>query len=367
MKTAYFDLARTLSNDDLIAQVTRLAARERGTTAELIAHLAELDARKLHVKAGYTSLFVYCRDALLLSEHEAYNRIEVARAARRYPLIVDLLAEGAIHLTTARLLIPQLTEENHARVLEEARGLKKPAVQELVARLAPAPDVPTSIRKLPSPAPMPTPPAASTPTPCPTPASPAPAAAPTPTPPTRAARAEVKPLSPDRYEFQLTISGDTLEKLRMAKDMLRHALPSGDDAAVLDRALTALLVELTKRKFAATDRPRASKGVASGSRQVAAEVQRAVFLRDRGRCAYVGPGGRRCDTRAFLEFHHCDPYAQGGRATVDNIELRCGPHNREEWRQADVRPLEADWHARQVREVREPRDGREVRLGPAPT
>ena len=59
-------------------------------------------------------------------------------------------------------------------------------------------------------------------------------------------------LSPDRYKLQLTIGGDTLEKLRLAKDMLGHAIPSGDEAAILDRALTVLLVELAKKKFADT-------------------------------------------------------------------------------------------------------------------
>ena len=67
-----------------------------------------------------------------------------------------------------------------------------------------------------------------------------------------APRAAVTPLSPDRYKLQLTIGGDILEKLRLAKDMLSHAIPSGDDAAVLDRALTALLVDLARKKFADT-------------------------------------------------------------------------------------------------------------------
>ena len=56
------------------------------------------------------------------------------------------------------------------------------------------------------------------------------------------------PLSPDRYKLQLTISGDLLDKLRCAKDMLSHVNPSGDDEAVLDRALEVLLVELAKKK-----------------------------------------------------------------------------------------------------------------------
>jgi len=112
--------------------------------------------------------------------------------------------------------------------------------------------------------------------------------------------AEVTPLSPDRYKVQVTISGDTFEKLRLAKDLLRHAVPSGDEAAILDRALTALLADLAQRKFAAAERPRPSGGTTPGSRHIPAEVKRAVWLRDLGRCAFVGTNDRRCPERGFL-------------------------------------------------------------------
>jgi hypothetical protein len=137
----------------------------------------------------------------------------------------------------------------------------------------------------------------------------------------------VAALSPDRYRLQVTIGGETLEKLRLARDMLRHALPSGDDAAILDRALSALLLDLAKTKFAATESPRPSRGAAAGSRHVPAEVKRAVWLRDLGRCAFVAVDGRRCNERSFVEFHHVRPYAAGGEATVANIQLRCRRHN----------------------------------------
>src|SRR5687767_14489502 len=105
--------ARSLPNDELLARVQRLASRERGATAELVAHLAELETRDLHLAAGYTSMFSYCCDVLRLSEDEACNRIGVARAARRFPLILDLLTQGAVRLTTVRLLAPHLTADNH--------------------------------------------------------------------------------------------------------------------------------------------------------------------------------------------------------------------------------------------------------------
>src|SRR5439155_3269574 len=89
------------------------------------------------------------------------------------------------------------------------------------------------------------------------------------------------------------------------------------------RALTALLEDLTKKKFAVTDHPHASQAPAPGSRHIPAEVKRKVWIRDGGRCAFVSAGGRRCGERGFLEFHHVEPYAVGGEATVENISLRC--------------------------------------------
>ena len=139
--------------------------------------------------------------------------------------------------------------------------------------------------------------------------------------------AEVTPLSPDRYRVQVTIGADTLEKLRLAKDLLRHAVPSGDEAVILDRALTALLEDLAQRRFAAAEKPRTSSGGTHGSRHIPAEVRRTVWVRDHGCCAFVGKNGRRCSDRGFLEFHHVQPYALGGEATVTNIQLRCRSHN----------------------------------------
>jgi hypothetical protein len=113
----------------------------------------------------------------------------------------------------------------------------------------------------------------------------------------------------------------------MAQDLLRHAVPNGDVAEVFDRALTLLLEDLARKKFAATEHPRAARGTSSTSRHIPARVQRTVWLRDGARCAFVATNGRRCTATAFLEFHHQKPYAVGGEATVENIHLRCHAHN----------------------------------------
>jgi hypothetical protein len=296
-----------LSDTELVAQVRHLAEREREATASLIAHLAELDERRLYLAEGCSSLFTYCTQILHLSEHAAYGRIEAARAVRRFPVLLEMLGDGSANLSTVGLLAPHLTSENHKDILDMARHKSKRAVEELVARLRPQPPVPASVRRLPTASHTPTTPLALM--------------------PPRARPAVVAPLAPQRYKVQFTASAETYEKLRLAQALLRHQIPDGDPAAIFDRALTALLQDLTRKKFAAAGRPRESRGTAPGSRHIPAEVKRAVWLRDAGRCAFISDTDRRCTEQGFLEFHHVTPHAAGGEPTAENIQLRCRAHN----------------------------------------
>src|SRR5688500_4587906 len=111
-----------LTDAALVAEVKRFAGGEREATAQLIAHLAELDARGLYAKAGFASMFTYCCRVLHLSEDAAYNRIETARAAHKFPVILARLADGSLNVTTVRLLARRLTSENHAALLASASG-----------------------------------------------------------------------------------------------------------------------------------------------------------------------------------------------------------------------------------------------------
>jgi len=306
--TTNTDSFAILSDQELLTKVKTLACDERRATAHLIASLAELDARRLYLAEGCSSLFTYCTKVLQLSEHAAYGRIAAARAARRFPVILDLLADGSINLTTVGLLAPHLTLENHVAVLTDARRKSKRTIEEIVARLRPAVDVRSTIRKLPQLAVTTTPAVAATPAPVQgrddsvregplvPPVLPVPEVPPRP--------AVVVPLAPERYKVQFTVSRETPDKLRRAQDLLRHTTPNGDPAAIFDRALTLLVADLEKTKLATTVRPRAGRTAPSGSRHVPAAVRREVWTRDGGRCAFVGTNGR-CREQGFLEFHHC--------------------------------------------------------------
>src|SRR6266545_7117161 len=208
-------LASGLSDQDLLARVGALAGKEREATAELVAHLAALDDRpSLYAARGYGSLFDYCTQVLRLSEDATCNRIHAARACRRFPMILDLLASGAMSLTSVRMLRPHLTPENHEAVLARACGRSRREIEALVAELAPRPDVPSSVRKLPTATPAPRlMPVATSPA---TRAEAATLASPEPAPPISSPppllttrRPVIQTTSPERYRVQFTIGRES--------------------------------------------------------------------------------------------------------------------------------------------------------------
>lgn len=305
---------RQMSDERLLDEVRRVAATERRSTADLLALLIEVERRGLQLAMGYSSLFTYCRQALHLSEQAAYSRITAARAARRLPVLLELLADGALTLSSIGLLAPHLTEENHESLIAAARYTSTRDVERLIASLHPAPDIASSLRRVPvarqpadtvvaarlavpvtavaagvsaavtmdsavataNPAAVAASPTTvataepadgevvSSPRPPPTllssPCPPIPSSTPQPPAPSRAVLA---PLAPRRYFLKVTISQETHDKLQRARDLLRHVVPDGDPAAILDRALTVLVEQAARTKYGEKTRLRP---FAAGSR-----------------------------------------------------------------------------------------------------
>ena len=330
----------------MLRELVVLVNQDRATTASLLAHLAEVDTRRLYLPAGYPSMFAYCVHELHLCEQAAFTRIRAARTAREFPAVFSALAEGRLHLSAVVQLAPHLIPDNADELLAAATHKTKVEIEQLLARQFPQPDVPTRVQALPAPR------------------SPVrrddqlfPGIVAQPSTPTldqlspgivasgsetfveaprtlstmRAAegpkeRAKVAPLAPRRYALQLTMSQELYDKLRHAQELLSHQIPAGDVAAVLERALDALIPQLEKRKFAATDRPHAARPT-GGARHVPAHIKRAVWQRDGGQCTFVSETGHRCPSRTFLEFDHIDEVALGGRASIGRMRLRCRAHN----------------------------------------
>ncbi len=340
-------LLASLSDDDLLRRLAAILSQSRRVETDLVAHIAEVDERRLYAREAFPSMFAYCTDALHLSEGEAYLRIAVARASREHPVVLAMLGDGRLHLSGIAVLAPHLTPENREMLLRRATHRSKREIQELMAEIAPQQDVPALMRKLPDrttspaapastlsgmgtlvtrgsvhaleghgPAAVSIPPDASVSIPpAPVPSSPPPA---------------VQPLSPGRYKVQFTASAQLRDKLERLLALMRSQVPDGDLGAVIEAAVTEKLERLEARRFAATKHPRTTVSKADtspDSRYIPAAVRRAVRERDGNRCRFVDPAGRRCEERHRLRYHHLHPFGMGGDHRPENIRLMCKRHN----------------------------------------
>ena len=303
--------------DQDLRRLATLVARDCGTTAELLAHIAEVDARQLYRPAAYPSMFAYCVGELGLSEDAAAKRIQVARVAREFPVLFAAIEDGRLHLSAVVLLAPHLRGENVDELVTAASHTSKAEVERMLVERCPKPDVPTRLEPVGTVilgqgaggalalsvgvASDPGSPAASglgsaehapghvgmT--------IPEPGSAPP-------AQSRLTPLAPGRFALQTTISQATHDKIRYAQALLSQPVPDWEIAELLDQAMDAFIERLEKRKFAATSRARAGAGRADrrksvNPRHVPAHVKRAVWERDGGRCTFESESGRRGEDR----------------------------------------------------------------------
>src|SRR3954453_1130237 len=230
----------SLGNTELLAATRAILRRACVVEADLLVHLAEIEERRLHSEMAFPTMFAFCVDELGFSEDQAWNRTNVARAARRLPAMLDSLRSGAGPLTGLRLLARCLTEQNHRDLLAEAAGKSKRQIEEIVARLDPKPPVPDSFRKRPVAKQV---------------ALEVTSAVAAPSAPRREQRAVVAPLSEDTFTVQFTASRALRDNFRRAQG-LRHRVPSGDIAGIFDKALDSLIEKVEKERFAAVGKPR---------------------------------------------------------------------------------------------------------------
>ena len=361
-----------LDNDDLESGLESLIKSEREATARVVAHLAEVLERRLHLRQAYSSMTAYCRAKLGLREDDAGRRIVAARLARRFPQIFPLLDRGELSLSVICKLRHYLTEANHEQLIQGVRGMSYRQAEAWLAGHFPRADVRSSVRKLPAarahagaselncpPTPAVAPAPANDASANPplrssarndAPAFPAVEALPIEAPPVEAPPAEarpvdgpqpalsppprrpdsglVEPLSAARYRVQFSAGAELKDKLELARDLMSHANPSGDFAPIVERALDLLIADLKKKRFGLTDKPKPARTGNAKPERISNQTRREVAERDNMRCAYVDKSGRRCNARAFIQHDHRDARGRGGGSGSDNVRHLCAAHNR---------------------------------------
>ncbi len=330
---------RSLRSHELLARLDERLAHDRSTTAELVALLGEIEGRRLHRPAGYASMFLYCVGKHGMSEDVACHRLRTARAAKRFPAILDMLEDGRLHVSGVSLLAKFLTPENAAELLAAAAHGSRRQIEALLAARFPRADVATVLvpvvaqRAGSASAVLDT--AHSTPVAaqrleCPLPApvrvSPFESANPADLMGPLSDRARVAPLAPERFALQVTLDQETHDLLRYAQSLLGPDVAPGDVAEVLKRALAAYTEKLERQKLGAGTR--ASRG-SDDPRYVPVAVRREVWERDGGQCVFTSAHGHRCEARDGLHFDHVHPVGKGGDgSSAANVRLLCATHNR---------------------------------------
>lgn len=314
-----------LPDASLLQKLPLIAARDRATTAELLAHLAEAESRDLFAAAGYPSMLAYCIRHLKYSEPAAERRLHAARVARAYPVFFEMLVDGRMSLTTVLVLSPHLKGADAESLIAEAAGKSRSEIEYLLARRAPRSECfewgtqstdDTVTDRVTDPAPAR--------------GSSAESGAPASESAAPSGKATLRPLSADRVALQVTVSRSTQEKLQRAKELLGFEVPAHDTAEVLDRALDALIHALEKQRFGKHTKHRTPALPAQDPRHIPSAMREEVASRDGEQCTFVSDQGHRCESRHALQYDHIVPLAQGGVTRVDNLRLLCPAHNQYE-------------------------------------
>jgi len=322
-----------LSPEAAMGRLDVIDLEEKSKLAEGISLIAVIDHRRDYLAAGYPSMFSYCRERLHMSEDRALKRIQVARAALKFPEVFECLADGRLSVSTAALLAPKLELETASDLLAMAAFKTRQEILRLLAE-----------RSRPVAVSVTTAEAAEGPTVQDTSGSHAPghvnsladlcAPAMDVAPQDLSAsertghsrRGRVTQSEKGGYDVRLSITDEEHDVLRRATALLGHAVPSGDPALVIARALKHYLAHLEKQRFGT--KPGAA--AAGNGRHIPKPLRRLVFERDGGRCAFVGADGHRCEATRRLEVDHITPIAHGGMTEPGNLRLLCRAHNQYE-------------------------------------
>jgi hypothetical protein len=340
----------------LLAAARQLATAEKKTQVALIAHLAEIARRKLHLDQGYASMFDYCLRALHLAEGEIWLRLQVSSCCGRFPELLEELAAGALNITSAGKISAFLTEENKTSVLHFCRGKTTREVEEFLCSLKPKPSVPSSLQRCPRSTELAHPtehvreseqrlPGERELLPAESNDSAANGTDHAPPPAAKPSRLEI--LGNERYHLHCTVNAEQRRKIERLAELLGIDNPARNLTALLEQAIDIAL----KAKDPAKPR-RAKQAVAKEasqeqnttsaprSRYIPAAIKRVVFQRGEYRCQFAATDGARCPQRTHLCVDHIVPFAQGGANDVTNLQLLCARHN--------LRKMERDfgfiWH-----------------------
>ncbi|MEE2960577.1 MAG: hypothetical protein VYA34_07515, partial [Myxococcota bacterium] len=310
-------ITEKVTSKQLMNQCVQQLQLNRKGEARFIALLNEIDHRRLFAEEGYSSMFKFCVGHLHLSEAATYKRIGAGRVIRQYPIALEMLEEGEIHLTAINIIRPCLTSENHLKVLRLCKHKTRVEVELLAAQLSSERSArkkkkkpKAEIRALPSfdfdNLGFDNPQRELSPKPADT-SAPAKQNEFKQNDRKEDERGVLKPsLSPRRFRLSVDIEQSIQEKLTRAQELSPFGKSSLQD--VLSASLDLLIKERMKMKFKQGSSPHralsSTQTTKATGRHIPSAIKREVADRDNFQCTFTSSSGHRCKEKQGLEYHH---------------------------------------------------------------
>jgi hypothetical protein len=255
-----------MTNAELESKLDRLVQTERTTTREILALIREAEERRIPHLRGFKSTHEWLIKQYRYSGSAANRRVQAARLLRAVPEVEGKLAKGDLNLTTLTKVQSAITREEKRsgekmgalakqEILGRVEGKTEDAAEKVLVTLFPE----------------------------------------------EAKRESLRQVNGEEARLSVLLSTEAIEALKVARDLLSHALPDASWAEVI----AYLAKEFAQRKTAP----------AAGS--VAKKT-----------CEYVDPKTKkRCESTYQLEIDHIIPRALGGSDEPGNLRCLCKQHN----------------------------------------
>ena len=308
--------------------------------------VAEVERRDLYARWGYSSLTDYCISHLGYCESKAWRRVCAARVISRFPVVYELLETEQLTFSAVIAVATTLTPQNKTELLKRIVGKSQSEVKRVVAEYRPPQKIPDQARPtvvvkcVPVPKELPV--AGASPVGAGEPALPKVGEIPP--------RSEGKKSSSDErppqqaisyvgmYDIRFAGDEELLELMKWMRSHLSGRYPRGASYQemfkhalryVREREDPARRAERRQQRQEKQKSPKKTAPKPKRTRHIPVKEQDTVWVRDKGQCAYVGPGGKRCNSTRNLQIDHYPiPYARGGPNAASNLRLLCRKHNR---------------------------------------
>jgi hypothetical protein len=274
------------------------AKDEREGLARGLEYLAQVESRDLYLGKGYSDMRDFCTRGLGLCNTTAGKRIWVSRKISRFPLILEFLSTGKLHLTAVCLIAKHLTEENHRSLLEHAAELKTESrIKWWLSELFPAPEDWELV-----------------------------------------GYEKVTPLAGNRARVEMIVDREYIELVERSREVHEHLFPDGNVVNLIKRALREDLKRndpILRRERRAKKKPRPAKkhsGPVTEQVSLTRHIPRGISddsgIASDDHCAFIGDSGVHCIKRGGLQADHCENWAWGGSSKDPrNVQKFCRHHN----------------------------------------